>query len=140
MQGKRKAEGIALLSFYNDDDDEEDEGDTEDDQNAPEEGRSEETVADREQGKGEIRTEGGPSRMLSLSEIPESWAKSDSSFRSESYVKSESQIKSEEFIDRFGNGAHGIIVDYAHEDLAVSPHSEVMDSIFCPCFCFVFFC
>ena len=132
MQGKRKAEGIALLSFYNDDD-EEDYGDTEDDEDAPDEVRSEEIVADKEQGKGKIRTEGGPSQMLSLSEIPELWAQSESFIRSESYVKSESHIDSEEFIDRFGNGAHGIIVDYAHEDLAVSPHSEVMDYIF-PCF------
>ncbi|MCO5580991.1 hypothetical protein L7F22_034866 [Adiantum nelumboides] len=103
--GKRKAEGIALLSLYNDEgDDEEDEEEDEDEEIA--------VASQQNQQEQEIKHEDVIEEAQSevVTELVSAYS---------SVTTFETSVA-----ERSGNGAHGIFVDYDHDEGALSPDAE----------------
>ena len=121
MAGKRKAEGIALLSLYNDEetDEEEDEDGDEQEEEAKEEELAEvrgdeEEGKDVHEGKDEDEVGKQDAEIVESQTIPASAV-------SETQSMLETVRSSEDIV--LGNGPHGIIVDYAHDEIADEVHT-----------------
>ena len=125
MAGKRKAEGIALLSLYNDEETEEEEDeDEEEDGDEQEEEEKEEKLAqvggDEEEGKDVQKGKDEDEVGNQEAQIVESHTIAVSAV-SETQSMLETVRSSEDIVR--GNGSHGIIVDYAHDEVADEVHT-----------------
>eukprot|EP00250_Pteridium_aquilinum_P019158 c24322_g1_i1 orf=383-1747(-) len=132
MAGKRKAEGIALLSLYNDDGDEEDDEDEEDEDEGEEE-QQEKQENQQEQEAQRHSPEQGEARIETVTEIVSVYTSSNTiEVSSRTQISPVAVVPSQEeddltqspVVERPGNGTHGIIVDYAHDEGALSPDAE----------------
>lgn len=130
MAGKRKAEGIALLSLYNDEGDEEDDEEEEELEEDDEEEvkQQEQQMKRHSQEEGEAHIETTTENVSVSSSIT---AIEVTATTSETLISSlpiaplqEDDLPQSPAVDRPGNGAHGIIVDYAHDEGALSPDAE----------------
>ncbi|KAI5071382.1 hypothetical protein GOP47_0013633 [Adiantum capillus-veneris] len=129
---KRKAEGIALLSLYNDEgDDEEDEEEDEDEENAVAslQNQQEQEIKHRDTAEKEAYVEmvtDMVSAYSSVSTVEVSVTAVETLRPTLPAVLSQEQddLTQSPVVERPGNGAHGIFVDYAHDEGALSPDAE----------------
>lgn len=125
MAGKRKAEGIALLSLYNDegDDEEEEEEESEEEDNQPQQQSNRHSP---EQAELLIETTTELTTVYSSLTTVEVTATALETLIPSLPVDPfpEDDLTQSAAVERPGNSAHGIIVDYAHDEGALSPETE----------------